>query len=224
METVVISIGGSVILPDLDTARIKKFADMLVSLRKKKIKAYVVVGGGKGARDYIQVARNLGANDAECDEVGIAFTRLNARLLIAALGDNAQREPALSLEEAGRIRDGRVIVMGGTHIGHTTDAVAALLAEYLRSDLLIIATNVDGVYSEDPKKNPKAKKFSKISASELVKIVMSNVMKAGSAGVVDPLAAKIIERSGIKTIVVNGNNPAEIESACSGSHDGTVIN
>lgn len=224
METVVISIGGSVLIPDLDTGRIKKFADMLVGLRKKKIKAYVVVGGGKGSRDYIQAARNLGANDAECDKVGIDFTRLNARLLIAALGANAHREPALSLEEAGRMGDDRAVIMGGTHIGHTTDAVAALLAEYLKSDLLIIATNVDGVYSEDPKKNPKAKRFSKISASELVKIVMSNVMKAGSAGVVDPLAAKIIERSGIKTIVVNGNNPAQIESACSGSHDGTVIN
>lgn len=223
MKTVVISIGGSVLIPKLDTSRIKTFADMLVNLKKKGIRVHVVVGGGKVSREYISAAKALGANDAECDKLGIDFTRLNSRLLIAALRKNAFPEPAVSLEEAARIDTGQIIVMGGTHIGHTTDAVAALLAEYIRSDLLIIATNVDGVYEKDPKKHPNAKKFDRISASELVQIVMSSIMKAGSAGVVDPLAAKIIERSGIKTIVVNGNKPAQIESACSGVHKGTVI-
>ncbi len=224
MKTVIISIGGSVLIPDLDPSRIKKFADALVNLKKKNIKVHVVVGGGKVSREYIKAARALGANDSECDKLGIDFTRLNSRLLIAALKKNAFHEPVLRIEDAASIDTDQIIVMGGTHIGHTTDAVAALLAEYIRGDLLVIATNVDGVYDKDPNKNPKAKKFSRISASELVQIVMSNTMKAGSAGVVDPLAAKIIERSGIKTVVVNGNNPAQIESACSGVYKGTVIN
>ena len=220
MKKVVISIGGSVLIPELSAERIKKYSDMISRLEKKKIKTYVVVGGGKVSREYINTARKLGATEAECDEIGIAFTRLNARLLISAL-KNPYPEPVEKIEE---MPDERTIVMGGTHIGHTTDAVAALLAEYCGADLLIIATDVDGIYDKDPKKNSDAKKFDRISASELVKIVMKNVMKAGATGVIDPLAAKIIERSGIKCIVINGNNPSEIESACSGIHRGTTIN
>lgn len=223
MKKIVISLGGSILIPELKSERIKKYAQMLSDLKKKGLKIFIVVGGGKVSRAYIQAARELGANDAECDKIGIDFTRLNSRLLIAALGENAHQEPAKTIEEATVLGDDKIIVMGGTHIGHTTDAVAALLAEYAKADLLIIATNVDGVYTADPNKDPHAKKLDHVTSSELVNIVMKNVMKAGSAGVVDPLAAKIIERSATPAIVVNGNDTTQIESACFGVHKGTVI-
>ena len=56
-------------------------------------------------------------------------------------------------------KPGRIVVMGGVAVGQTTDAVAALLAEYVRADRLIVATSVDGVYTADPEKDPDAKKL-----------------------------------------------------------------
>ena len=93
--------------------------------------------------------------------------------------------------------------MGGLIPGQTTDAVSAVLAEYVGADLLINATSVDGVYTSDPNIDKNAKKLTSMTPSELVEIVMKIDMAAGSNSPLDPLAAKIIQRCGIKTIVVD---------------------
>ena len=171
----------------------------------------VVTGGGVAARDYINVARSVGANEVACDFIGIEVTRLNAQLLISALGDNAFPEPPRTYKEAeAALTSGKIVVMGGVIPGQTTDAVSAILAEYMGADLMIIATSVDGVYSADPTTDPDAVKFEKMTAKELVNIVMSTEMKAGSKSPVDPLAAKIIERCNIETIVMDGNDPVAV--------------
>ncbi|HUW67709.1 MAG TPA: UMP kinase, partial [Candidatus Nanoarchaeia archaeon] len=89
---IVISIGGSVLISDLDPERIYKYAENVKQLTIEHT-VYVVVGGGRIARDYISAARALGANEVECDVIGIDMTRINARLLIAALGKSAYPEP-----------------------------------------------------------------------------------------------------------------------------------
>ena len=83
----VYSLGGS-ILAGRDPASLRKYASALFDLAKKH-RIYVVVGGGKIAREYIEKARALGASEAFCDQIGIEATRLNAALLVAALGDAA---------------------------------------------------------------------------------------------------------------------------------------
>lgn len=114
--------------------------------------------------------------------------------------------------------------MGGVSPGYTTDAVAAILAEYLNADLLVDATSVDGVYDADPRKNPGAKKYERLTAKELVALTGKEELKAGSRIVIDPVAAKIIERSGIKTVVLDGREPRNISDAVQlGKHRGTEI-
>ena len=92
--------------------------------------------------------------------------------LIAALqktGLNVNKEPVLTIEDAEREMSYReVVVMGGTHPGHTTDGVAAMLAEHTDAELLVIATSIDGVYTADPKKDPNAEKIEKLSFDELI--------------------------------------------------------
>ena len=112
--------------------------------------------------------------------------------------------------------------MGGTFPGHTTDATAALLAEFVKADMFINATNVDGVYSADPKADPNAVKYDRLSPQQLVEIVSKNSARAGTNVVIDLLAAKIIERSGIKTYVILGT-PENIQKAVRGAAVGTVI-
>jgi len=220
---VVMSIGGSILAPTLDSRNFGKYAEAIKEIAKKHT-VFVVAGGGAIAREYIQVVRNLSANEAICDAIGIDVTRLNARLLISALGKDAHPVPPTDYEEAERAASsGKIVVMGGVAPGQTTDAVAAILAEYIQADLLVSATSIDGVYTTDPK-NAGAKKLDRITPEQLVDIVMKSEMRAGAQSIMDPLAAKIIERSKIRTIVLDGSNPKSIvDAVLNGKHNGTEI-
>ncbi len=204
---IVLSLGGSILAKNLDPDSFLKYAEVLRKISKKHT-LLVVAGGGEAARSYIDAARAVGADEVTCDYIGIEITRLNARLLAAALGPDASPEiPTNYLEAAKAIRPGKVVVMGGVTPGQTTDAVAAILAEFLRADLLTIATSIDGVYSADPNCDPSAVKYDRISPGELINIVMSIEMKAGSKSPVDPVAAKIIERCKLDALVMDARNP-----------------
>ncbi|WP_435359575.1 UMP kinase [Haloarchaeobius sp. DFWS5] len=222
---VVVSVGGSVLAPELDAARVSAFADVVNELVADGCQVAAVVGGGGVARDYIGTARELGANEIELDQLGIDVTRLNARLLIAALGENVVTAPAKNYEQAGEVmRNGDVCVMGGVAPAQTTDAVGAAVAEYVGADLLVYATSVPGVFSADPNEDETAEKFDRLSADELVDAIAGLEMNAGSSAPVDLLAAKIIQRSGMRTIVLDGNEPRRVlEAVRHGGHEGTDI-
>ncbi|MFH1787067.1 MAG: UMP kinase [archaeon] len=217
---VVISLGGSVLVPELEEERVRGYGKAISRLSKEH-DVKVVVGGGKIARKYISVARALGANEGFCDQLGIDCTRLNASLLIPAV-ENCYPEVVKTVADALKI-EGKVVVMGGTVPGHTTDAVSALLAESWRADLFINVTNVDGVYDKDPRKFSDAKKFKRLSAPDLVKLCAGYLMAAGPNVVIDLLAAKVIERSKIRTLVIDGKDPENVIRAVDGKHDGTEI-
>jgi uridylate kinase len=218
---IVYSLGGS-ILAEQNTEGLRRYADELKKLSKEH-RIYVVVGGGVYARNYIEKARALGASEAFCDLIGINIAKVNAILLMAALGDDAAPLPDGYFEAAQQSAPDKVVVMGGVALGQTTDAVSALLAELVRADRLIIATNVEGVYTADPKVDPAATKLDRMTPKQLVEIAMMTEMKAGSKSAIDPLAAKIIERSSIPTAVVNGRDIANLRKGMNGNHEGTEI-
>lgn len=224
-EKIAISIGGSILVPDNDDMSfIKQLASTLLEL-VPNYKFLVVCGGGKIARYYITIGRSLGADESSLDELGIEVTRLNARLLITALGDKAYYKPAESLDEARlAFNSNSIVVMGGTHPGHTTDAVAAMGAERIKANRLINATSVDGVYTEDPKVNPQAKRIDKMSYKELLDKVLYSRVEAGSNFIFDPLGAKLIGRSKIPTAVVNGRDIQQLSNAIRGQpFTGTLV-
>jgi uridylate kinase len=114
--------------------------------------------------------------------------------------------------------------MGGTVPGHTTDAVAAMVAKELRADRIVNATSVDAVYSEDPKINRDAKRFSRMTISELGKVVNREHM-SGQNGVFDPLGIKIAKEEHIDILVVDGRNVDELRNAILGKNIfGTYVN
>jgi uridylate kinase len=215
----VLSLGGSVF--EGGAERIRSFARVLDEISSKN-ELFVVVGGGKLARELIGKARELGANETMCDYIGIAVTRINAMLLAIAMRNSAKRIPENFIEAQELSKNYSAVVMGGTFPGHTTDATSALLAEFVNADLLLNATSVDGVYSEDPKKNPNARKFERITPSELVKLIANSSMEAGANVVMDLLSAKIIERSRIRTVIFRGE-PENILKVLRGERIGTVV-
>lgn len=222
---IVISIGGSVLVPDeIDEKFIKNFAQLARELHKKH-ELVIVTGGGKTARKYIKLARSFGASEVFCDLIGIETTRLSARLLSSAIGQEASLEPPKDhIDGLKALNFKKIVVMGGTHPGHSTDAVAALFAEYIYADLFINATDVDGIYDKDPQKNKDAKRYDKLSIEELVDMVKSQSLGAGKYELIDILAAKVIQRSKIRTIFLDGRNLENMKAAIEGKKFiGTVI-
>ena len=227
MKTVV-SIGGSVLVPDLDAGRVEEFADVVESLADAGQDLGIVVGGGPVARQYIGAARDLGANEGELDQIGIDTTRLNARLLLAALDEDlaAPSIPENYEQAAEALHRDSVVVMGGVVPAQTTDAVSAALAEYVDADRLVFATSVPGVFDADPNEDPDAERYDEIEASELVDLIArgESLGSAGSNAPIDLLAAKVIKRSGIDAIVLDGTDPSAVERALlDGEFDGTRI-
>ena len=224
MKTIVLSLGGSVLIPSLETNVIGAYAAVLADLARR-VRVYVVVGGGGEARRYIGAARELAIDEATLDELGILVTRLNARLLVAALGDAAYPrvpETYAAAKECGVA--GRIVVMGGVAPGQTTDAVAAVLAEEVGADLLINATSVPGIFTADPKKDPTATRYETMTPAELLLLVSRERMGAGSNTVIDLVAAKIVERCGIPMVVLDGREPAGIRAAVfDGAFEGTIV-
>lgn len=225
MTCIVLSIGGSILTPiGTETDYINSLSALLRRLGKEN-KFYVVVGGGPLARNYITFARTLGASEIELDEIGIASSRLNARLLIVALGEFAYPKPAVSYDEAAiHAKQFPIVVMGGTHPGHTTDAVAVMLGEFVRADKFINATSVDGVYTADPKIDKNAKKLDKLTPDELIEITLQSVSQAGPHIVIDPLAARVIKRSNITTYILDGRDLTALENAIIGKpFNGSIV-
>lgn len=222
---VVISLGGSVVFDDRSPATVEAHAAALEELVEAGHDLAVVVGGGPVAREYIAAGRELGANEVKLDDIGIAVTRLNARLLIQALGDLAHPWPATSYGEALQaMRQGDIPVLGGIAPAQTTDAVSAATAEHIDAQLLLYATSVDGVYSGDPADDDDAERYRHLPVTELLQVIAEVEMSAGSKAPVDLLAAKIIQRSKLRTIVMEGSDPDAITRAVmTGEHDGTDI-
>jgi uridylate kinase len=224
MKKVVISLGGSILVPSLEKNRILKYVPVLREIASHH-QLFVVVGGGGEARRYIDAARTLGIDDGTADEIGILVTRLNATMLVAALGDDAYPRVAESHAEAKKFAEHRkCVVMGGITPGQTTDAVAAVLAERVRASVFINVTSVDGIYSADPKKDKKAVRYDCLTPRQLIEIVGKAHLVAGLNTVLDIIAARVVERSKIPLVVLDGTDPENLRSAVfSGRYTGTVV-
>lgn len=222
----VLKLGGSLLYNEAGEViidRVKSYAETINMLVRKGNNFVVVVGGGKPARSFISAARALGASEAQCDWLGIKLARHNAELLCAALGDAAYPKIAETLDELEVATcTGRVVLMGGLTPGQSTNAVAALAAETTRADLLLNATNVDGVYDRDPSQEG-AKKLDTVKISELKKILSSGGTRAGEYKLFDPVALRVVERSKIKTIIFDGKDSENLHRLLKGEKIGTIV-
>ncbi|MCX6768429.1 MAG: UMP kinase [Candidatus Micrarchaeota archaeon] len=222
---VVISLGGSLIngAGTVDRAFLKEFKSIVL---KSGESLGIVTGGGKTAREYASAAREFCGNNFVADEVAVAATRLNAQLMLALFRDIAHPRVFLDFGKAAAALDGhKIVVMGGTIPGITTDTDSVLLAEAVGTRRLVNLSNVDGIYDSDPKTNPNAKKFEKMSHAELLEMAQKNDQRApGTNFVFDMVACKLAKRSNIELHFVGGKNIKDLEKAIKGKkHAGTVV-
>ena len=224
MEKVVVSIGGSILVPgENDAEFIRRLADMLKEV-SKEVQLAIVCGGGKTARYYAGIAKDLGGDTYDQDILGIAATRMNAQLLCLALGDMPDSITGDAEETAKMSAPGKVVVMGGTVPGHTTDAVSAMVAASMRADRIVNGTAVDAVYTDDPRKNPDAKKITSMTIDQLGDIVYKE-HGASKSSVFDPLGVKLAKENSIDILIIDGRNLDELRNAILGKEiKGTFVN
>jgi uridylate kinase len=220
---IVISLGGSLLTKELTPVNFKKYADVLRRLKNNGHKLVVVCGGGKVAREYRDVAKKFTSDNILLDWIGIQATHMNAFTLIAALGKNAYTVSLRTAQEVKKNLKDKILVCGGNIPGSSTGYDAALFAESIKADLLIKASDVDGVYSDDPDKNPNAKKFDRLTHDEFLRIIEQNPQTPGEYRLFDLKATKLIKKNKIKTVFIDGNDPEEIIRAVEGKHHGTII-
>jgi uridylate kinase len=187
---------------------------------KQKHRVVVVVGGGATARHYIDAAKMIGLPHEQQDSIAIQASRLNARLVGMALGAEGV---AITLRGVvTSVGKHRVAVMGGLRPGITTDTVAALVAEAWRSDLMIKASDQEGIYTADPRKHPDAKLLPSVSYEQIVQI-LGGEHSPGIHSIVDPVAVELIAKNKLKLIVVKGDKPENVIRAISGEKVGTSV-
>ena len=208
----------------VESPLIVKYVDLLKNLKKRGHEVVAVVGGGVLARDFIKVAGELKLDEPSKDWMAIFVSRLIGLLFVMRLGESGCGSVPVSLDEAVEcLKRGKIVVMGGLKPGMTTDAVAALVAEKVKAELLVKATDQNGIYDKDPKKHPNAKKIDRLGFDDLFRLFESDKHKAGIHQILDPEAVRILQKSRTKTVVVNGFKPKNVLLAVKGKKIGTMI-
>jgi len=221
---IVLRIGGSVVASPVNAELISEYADMMKALKACGHQVVVVVGGGALAREFIGVARSLGLKQKAQDEIAISASRIFALLFLKRIRNAGCEDVSLNVEEAVRcVGNGKIAVMGGLRPGMTTDAVAALVAEAVEAKLLVKATDQEGIFDKDPKKHTDAVKLDHLRFEDLTRVCVEDRHKAGIHQIIDPEAIKILKRTKVKVVVVNGFKPENVLMAVKGKPVGTLV-
>lgn len=230
-QRVVLKVSGEFFASEnlqLDPVRVDKLVDVIIGMVQRKVQVAVVLGAGNICRG--NTLSKAGVDQVTADHMGMLATVINALALkdallrqqtdvevYSAFGVNGivtsyMRDDALNLLDNGFV----VICAGGTGNPFvTTDSAAALRAIELGADILLKATKVDGVYSADPKKNPHAKRFAKLSYQEVIEQNLE-VMDLG--------AFCLCKDHQMPIRVFDMESPGIIDRILSGAEEGTLIN
>jgi len=207
----VISLGGSIVAPNnVDVEFLKNFVSLIRSfIEEDNNQRFIfVVGGGGPARSYQNAYREISQSgkfkDDEADWIGIMATRLNAQLIKAVMGEWCIQDVVTNPGEVDPLT-GHVLVAAGWKPGFSTDYDAVLLAERFGASLLINLSNIEKVYTADPKVDPKAVPIDKITWADF-RAMVGDEWVPGKNVPFDPVASRHAQKIGLKVICAAGKN------------------
>lgn len=219
----VLSVGGSIVSPA--TPDIDFLVHFSKTMRKwlaedSDRKLIMVVGGGGPARNYQstyrQVCNSLGkpVNNTEADWIGITATYLNAQLLKACFADICE-DPVVYNPTTAAHFSGRVLVAAGWKPGFSTDNDAVLLAERFGAKTVVNLSNIEKVYTDDPRTNPNATPIDSITWQQFIKMVGTEWIPGNNVPF-DPIASQKAMELGLKVICASGKNLNNLENILDG--------
>jgi uridylate kinase len=227
-KTIVISLGGALIVPDqIDWQFIKNFKRLILDFVKKGFKFVIITGGGQTCRDYQEAAARIAniTNDDK-DWLGIHSSRLNGHLLRTIFRQYAHPKINTNphdLEDFFNFKES-ILIAAGWRPGNSTDYDAVVLAKYMDIKRVVNLSNIDYVYNKDPRKFPDAKKIEKISWKDFRKIV-GDKWDPGMHAPFDPIASKIAQEENIEVAIMDGRDLMNLQNYFNGKKfKGTLVN
>ena len=206
----VISLGGSIVAPDkVDVDFLKSFVSLIRSfIEADSNRRFIfVVGGGGPARSWQNAYRAISTDSVKNDEadwIGIMATRLNAQLLKAVMGELCNQGVVTNPLEVDPLT-GHVLVAAGWKPGFSTDYDAVLLAERFGAQILLNLSNIEKVYTADPKIDPDARPIDKISWDDF-RAMVGDEWIPGKNVPFDPIASRHAQKIGLKVICASGKD------------------
>ena len=215
--------GGS----GINAARALDIAGRVKEVREMGVQVGIVIGAGNLWRGRVGVAE--GMDQATADYMGMLATVMNALALMDALEKldvqtrvqsaiemRAVAEPYIRRRAMRHLEKGRVVIFGGGtgNPFFSTDTAAALRATEINADILIKATNVDGVYDCDPRSNKDAKKFDHLSYIDALQRRLE---------VMDSTALSLCMENKMPILVLNLWDPHALKKAILGEPVGTLV-
>lgn len=223
----IIALGGSIVVPNggVNTEYLIKFREFILKFLTEGKRFVLIMGGGAIAREYQNAAGKIIAlSDEDKDWLGIHATRLNAHLIRAIFFDVAH--PVVidnPTKEIERLNEYPLLIASGWRPGWSTDYIAVMLAKRFGAKQFICATSVPYVYDDDVEKNANAKPIPEISWADYRKIV-GDVWAPGFRAPVDPVSAKLAQKTGVEAVVVLGTNLENLAKVLRGEKfEGSVI-
>ena len=230
-KRVILKLSGEVLAGEkkfgFDPEVIERIAKELKIAKSTGTEIGIVIGGGniwRGSEEKIK-----GLNRVNADYMGMLATVLNASILQSSLekqGIETIVQSAIAVEKLCEpyrthiadkyLKEGKIVIFaGGTGNPYfTTDTTAALRAAELNAECVLKATKVDGVYTDDPIKNPKAKKFTTLSFIDAIKKRLR---------IMDITAFSLCMENKIEVVVFNINTRGNIIKILQGKNIGTKI-
>ena len=211
----------------IDPKVISLIASQVKEIVENGIELAIVVGGGNIFRGVSGAAE--GMDRAQADHIGMMATVMNALALqegLERIGVYTRVQSAITMQEVAEpyilcravrhLEKGRVVIFaaGTGNPYFTTDTAAALRACEINADAMLKATQVDGVYDSDPRNNPDAKRYERVTYQE--------VLEKG-LNVMDSTAAALLKDNGLPIVVFNLHKEGNIDRVLRGENVGTVV-
>ena len=200
-KTIVISLGGSVVVPEkINVPFLKDFVS-LIKLSLSSFSFIIVVGGVSVCRMYNTGAKELGVTDPEdLDKMGIRTTHVNAELIRSIFSADAYKDIITNPTKKIRTKKS-ILVAGGWKPGRSTDDDAVHLAHLYGAGTVINITNTDYLYNKNPATNKDAQKIEHASWKTLQSLVGTE-WKPGMNVPFDPVATKLASELKLKLIII----------------------
>ncbi len=217
-ETIVMSVGGSLIVPDqIDTDFLSSLKTLIETDVANNRRFILIAGGGRTARNYQEAARTVAPlSDDDLDWLGIHSTHLNGHLLRTIFRDIAHpimiKNPDDILDVPKEVP---VIVAGGYRPGASTDLRAIQIADRVGAKKVVNLSNIDYVYTDDPRTNPDAQKIEDITWEKFRKLIPEE-WGPGLNSPFDPVAAREAQKRDIEVASLNGEKLDELKNYLDG--------
>ncbi|MFM7021472.1 MAG: UMP kinase [Flavobacteriales bacterium] len=230
-KRILLKLSGEALMGDnnygIDSNRLLQYAKEISTIVEKGIEVAVVIGGGNIYRGIN--AEKSGIDRVQGDHMGMLATMINSLALqatlekiniktrlLSAIAMDQVAEPYIRRRAVRHLEKGRVVIFGaGTGNPYfTTDSAASLRAIEIEADVILKGTRVDGIYTADPEKDPKATKYTRVTFTEVYEKGL-NVM--------DLTAFTLCKENNLPIIVFDMNKPGNLGKVIQGEEVGTLV-